>query len=93
MDPVSPPRVVGSGPELELPSAEESRSSFRAGNFRWLICALLLFGMTKITWIVRSSGYSNPLFKGIWAEMKLITAIPFLLFRLPMRPAWWRSAG
>ena len=47
MDPVSPPRVVGSGPELELPSAEESRSSFRAGNFRWLICALLLFGMTK----------------------------------------------
>jgi MFS transporter, ACS family, aldohexuronate transporter len=47
MDPVSPPRVVGSGPEFELPSAEESRSSFRAGNFRWLICALLLFGMTK----------------------------------------------
>ena len=47
MDPVSSPRVVDSDAEFEPSTVEGARSSFRAGNFRWLICALLLFGVTK----------------------------------------------
>ena len=47
MDPVSSPGVVGSEAEIEPSKVEGQRSSFGMGHFRWVICALLLFGVTK----------------------------------------------
>jgi ACS family hexuronate transporter-like MFS transporter len=47
MDPVSSPGAVGSEAEIEPSAVEGQRSSFGMGHFRWVICALLLFGVTK----------------------------------------------